>query len=216
MIHNVRNAGRCIKVRPSERLRVYFVSLARRVVSWKQAAGYSQSTGVSIGVTGVEDKSGRSVVAFNLAASLASLGHGNVLFVETEYSSSGFSRKVPRPGFGLSELLAGSQSPSACICNTTEENLFVVSSGRVRGKGAMKLPVEALESITPELCNSFSYIIFDLPVANEMTLCFPILDHLDGGIIVNTPNIHENQVQRVVKRIRDLNKPVIGLVLNKT
>jgi Mrp family chromosome partitioning ATPase len=216
MIHNVRNAGRRIAVRPSRTLQPHFVALGRRVVAWKQAAGYPDASGVTIGVTSLEDKSGRSVVAFNLAAALAGRRRGKVLLVETESRAAGFSRRIPRPGYGLAEMLQGSQSPGACVWATSEENLYVMSAGQVHQKNAGEMPVEALESVTSELCNNFQYIIFDLPLANHMTLCFPVLAYLDGAIIVNSPSIEENSMQRLVKRIREMNKSVIGLVLNKS
>ena len=216
MIQNVRETGKRLKVRTADRLRVHFLALGRRILSWQQSAGFRSDTGLSIGVTSSDKHAGRTVVAFNLAAALASLGNGPVLYVETQYSQTGFARKVPRPGNGLSEVLKGSQPVSACICNTNVSNLFVMSCGRIREQDAAELPVEALDSINPELGNTFDYIVYDLPVASDTDLCYPIAQRLDGVLIVNESNVNEARLQRILNRLRDLQTSVIGIVLNKT
>jgi len=215
MIHNVQETGRKLRVRPTERLRVHFLALARRIVSWHKSDDCSVDSGVVIGVTSADRKVGRTIVSFNLASALATVGTGPVLFVETQHSPAGFSRKVPRPGHGLREVLQGDENPSGCICHTNVNNLFVMSCGRVRDKDAIELPVEALESINAELGSTFEYIIYDLPAADDTNLSFPMIQHMDGVLIVNESNIQEGKILRVVRRIRDLNTKVIGLVLNK-
>lgn len=216
MIQNVRETGMRLKVRPAERLRVHFLALARRIQSWEQTSGLDDASGISVGVTSTEHRTGCTMVSFNTAAALASLSHEPVLFVETQYSTSGFAKKVPRPGYGLSEVLDGSQNPAACVCQTNVDNLFVMSCGRVSGHRAMELPIEALASINPELCNTFRYVVFDLPVAEETNVCYPIVQHLDGVLIVNQPSIDQSKIQRILKRVQGLDSTVIGLVLNKT
>lgn len=214
MIQNVRNTGRRLKVRFSERLRIHFLSLARRVAAWRQSSNFSES-GVVVGVTGVEASAGRSVVAFNLAASLANICGGDVLFVETEFGNRSVTRKMPRPGFGLSEVLTGDQSPANCICNTNIDRLFVMGCGRMKAREAVDLPIESLEAVAAELSNTFEYIIFDLPLADEMTHCFPLAESVDGILMVTSTDIQEERIQRSVRRFNDMSKPVIGLVLNK-
>ena len=216
MIQNVRNTGRRLKVRYSDRLRVHFLSLARRVSAWRQSTSFSDS-GAVIGVTSVEAKAGRSVVAFNLAASLANITSGDVLYIETQFGQPQVTRKMPRPAYGLSDVLLGEKTSADCIVQTNVERLFILGCGRIKARDAVELPVESLESLASELCDSFEYVIVDLPLADEMTHCFPMVQSVDGVLIVNSSgDIQEDRIQRSVRRFRDMAKPVIGLVLNKS
>lgn len=214
MIQHVRHTGRRLKVRASQRLRLHFLSLARRVAGWRQSSGLSG--GVVIGVTSVEPRAGTSVVAFNLAASLASICDGNVLFVETRFGKPGVSRKAPRPGFGLSEVIKGAEELEDCICQTNLDRLYVLGCGRESAADALRLPLESIASINHELCSTFDYVIYDLPLADEVSHCYPIARQLDGVLLVNTSiNIDQERILRAMRHLQELSTPVIGLVLNK-
>ncbi|MDG2014849.1 MAG: hypothetical protein P8J33_15180 [Pirellulaceae bacterium] len=203
-------------MRTNVRLQEHFYALGRRIMRWRQTAGMGGETGVSIGVTSMGAKSGPSSVAFNLAAAIADLGQKNVLFVEPLYHSMCLSRKVRRPSFGFSELLSSEQVSADCIRKTTLENLYLLPCGALPGKSALTLPVDALDSLLPEMAGDFDYIIFDLPTATESTLCFPIVERLDGVVFVEQPRLDQQTFAQAVKRMRALDCAVIGLVLNNT
>ncbi len=216
MIQSVQETGRKFRLRSSDRLRVHFLALARRITSWRrESMDLRSSDGVSIGITSLEEKVGRSVVALNLAAALASQGTTKVLLVETSFGSTSFGRKIPRPGHGLSDLVIGQQPLDGCICGSNIENLFVLPAGQVSATSALDLPFDSLTSVNSELNGSFDYVIYDLPVANETTLCFPIASQLDGILLVNLHSVQELAAQRVLKRFKQLGTEIIGMVLNK-
>lgn len=215
MIQNIENNGRQIRVRASERLRVHFLALARRLADWRRAR---ESSGcLALGVAPIESRVGSSTVAFNLAASLATISTGNVLLIECAFGKPNISRRTPRPGKGLAEVLQGTETPPNCIFPTSIEQLYFMGTGLVDLADAMQLPFEAIRTLNAEIGDSFDYVIYDLPTANEVTACYPIVQQLDASIIVAEANvIDEDRINRVSKRYEELQTPLIGMVLNKS
>ena len=215
MIQNVSNSN-CVKVKTNVRLQDHFYALARRILRWQELADAGNETGVSVGVTSTVAKSSAGTIALNVASALAAVGQKDVLFVETVYQPASLSRKVRRPSLGLSELLSNQKISADCIRKTTHENLYLLPCGAIRGRSPLTLPVEGLDSLLPELAGDFDFIVFDLPTATETTLCFPIVERLDGVVFVEPPTLDQAMFAHAVKRIRTLDCSVIGLVLNNT
>lgn len=215
MIRNVNKSNR-IKVKPHVRLQPYFVALARKLVAWRNDQGRMGDEGVAVGVTSSHHKSGCSTVALNLANALADLTGQPVLFVETEHRPNGLSRRLKRSDCGLEELLQGRESTSKCIYETNHENLFLLPPGKASGKAMSALPVEALDSLVPEILCNFSYLIADLPVATPESVTFPVLERMDGAVLVKSGQSMDLPLNRVVKSLKQSGTPIIGLVLNKT
>ncbi len=215
MIQNVSSSGRRIRVRASERLRVHFLALARRVAAWHRPG--ASNGGVAIGIAGVEARAGVSTVALNLAASLAGISRGNVLLVDCGFDRTGVSRRAPRPGHGLGEVLSGDQAPSSCIHETSIDRLFVMTSGRIEGRAAIGLPFENTRNLNSDLADNFDYLIYDLPVANDMTHCYPIAQYLDALLLVaDSTRINEEKINRAARRLEEMETALIGLALNKS
>jgi Mrp family chromosome partitioning ATPase len=214
MIQNIQHNGRPVHVHCSERLRVHFLALARRVAGWQRPDGIGGP--MSIGVAPVHSRAGASTVAFNLAASLAGITRGNVLYVETSFGQTGGRFRIPRPGYGLSEVLQDLQTPTSCIHPTSVERLYFLGTGRINARGAMELPFEVIENLNAELSNSFEYILYDLPAATDVTHCFPIARQLDAALlVVGAKSVEENRIRRAARRFEEIRTPLIGLVLNK-
>ncbi len=214
MIHNVQNNGRTVRVRASERLRVHFLSLARRVaVGNRPGRNLSSAT---IGVTSVQPGAGCSTVAFNLAAALAGICEGNVLFVECDFGNPNIGRRLPKPAIGLSEVLKGTEAPTACIHQTSIERMYFLGCGRSDIHQSLELPFNMLHNLNTDLADGFDFIVFDLPMANDGSSCFAIAPQLDGLLIVADANdVREDLLNSAAKRCDELGLPVIGVILNK-
>ncbi len=214
MIQYVQNGGRRIRIRASQRLRAHFLGLARRLLDWQRSEQLPGT--LSIGVLPAESRVGNSTVALNLAAALTSICSGNVLLVECNVGKPGLRRRLPRPGFGLAEVLKTTAAVGGCIHPTSLERLFFMGPGRVESSTAMELPFEAIASLNADVGESFDYLIYDLPVASEVSPCYPIVQHLDAAIIVAEANrIDQERIRRVTKRLEELQTPLLGMVLNK-
>lgn len=215
MIQNVNKSNR-IKVKLNARLQPYFVALARKLIAWENDRDRMDDGGIAVGVTSPQAKSGCSTVAMNLALALADLVGQPVLFIETEHRPNSLARRLKRSDCGLIELLHGQGTAAKCIYQTKHENLFLMPPGKASERDLAGLPVEALDSVLPEILGNFSYLIADLPVAKEASLAFPFMERMDGVILVNSAHSADLPLKRVVRSIKQFGTPIVGLVLNKT
>jgi Mrp family chromosome partitioning ATPase len=214
MIQNVPPHNRRIPLRASERLRLHFLSLARRVAAWRTRT--APATGNAIGIASLETRSGGSTVALNLAAALAGISRGNVLLVDSSFSKGGPTRRTARPGPGYAESLASGQAPANCIAGTTIERLFLMPCGQVNPRSAIELPFENTRNLNCELADSFEWVVYDLPVVSDMTHFYPLAQCLDGIVLVaDARRIPEEKIHRTARRLEELETPLIGLALNK-
>ena len=215
MIHDLSNNRKQLRLHASQRLRAHFRSLARRVIGWNQDQSRFGST--SIGVTALETRVGTSTVARNLAAAIAGTIEGNVLLVESNFQRPCVTRRVPRDVRGLADVLRGDESPEQCILSTTIERLFFLGSGRISPRAAVELPLESLSDLNTEFDGAFEFVIYDLPIASDESLCFPVAHKLDGVLIVAEPSrFSRDRVRTINRRFTEMNTPVLGIVLNKT
>lgn len=214
MIQNIQFSGRRIRLVASDRLRVHYLSLARRVAGLQRPGG--DDGGTATGVATVEPRSGASTVALNLAAALTAVMPGNVLLIDASFRQSGSRQRVPRSGIGLGEVLLGKQTPASCILETSIERLYLLPCGRVEPREIPGLPFENARNLHAELGDRFSWFVYDLPVATDVTHCFPLVQQLDAALLVVDGNkINEEKIHRAARRLEEGGTPLIGLVLNK-
>jgi capsular exopolysaccharide synthesis family protein len=214
-----RKRGRRRSISPSNSLRGYFFALARQVMQWADSEGrVNGGRPVSIGVTSLEHGVGSSTVSFNLACSLASLVRSKTLLIESDFGRPYISRRLGvSKSAGLSEMLLGVAEESETVFSTPINNVSVLGAGMKNDQESFELPYEELASILNESLNEFSYTVFDLPLASDLTACHSIAPHLDGVILTVDSNfIDQRRVARFKKRVESYGVPVIGIVLNKT
>lgn len=216
MIQNTQGNTRKFRVRASDRLRVHFLSLARRVAEWRRPQSSSHSGTLSIGVASPEPRCGCSTVAFNLAAGLAGIAGGNVLYVEANFGKPNIARRIPRPAHGLSEILLGNSTLQGALLETSIDRLWLLGPGRARIHEVSDLSFNVLDNLNADLSDDFDYVIYDLPVASDSTNCFAIAAHLDAVLIVADANdVREDLINTANRRFESVGASVIGIVLNK-
>lgn len=216
MIQNTQGNSRKLKVRASERLRMHFMSLARRILSWRRPQSSSHSGTLSVGVCSPAAGCGCSTVAFNLAAGLAGIVRGKVLYVEADFGKPNIGRRIPRPAVGLSEVLTGDATLQGALLETSIDRLWFLGPGRARVYETSDLSFNLLDNLNADLSEDFDYVIYDLPVASDSTSCFAVAAHLDAVLIVADANeLREDQISTVSRRLEDIGTSVIGIVLNK-
>ena len=197
---------------PSAKLRQHFVALARRVREWN---GDRRPT--KIGITSVKRRAGRSTVAFNLAAALTRIENAPTLLVESDFGRHHIARRLGiAGGSGLSDLMTGNAELADCVTDTPIERFSVMSSGRVSEQESLELPFERLQSILESDFQRFGCILFDLPIANDLTSCYSIVPHLDGVILTLDASVTERQqVEKAKQRLAACGTELIGAVLNR-
>ncbi len=206
--------ARRLGIAPSVELRRHFVALARRVKQW--SAPYGRP--VRIGVTSLDRRVGKSTVAFNLATALARIVGDQVLLVESDFGKHFISRRLGNAAApGLSEILSKGVEPESCILPTPIGDLSVLGSGRVSEQESVELPFDLLDSILAARFDRFGYLVFDLPVASELTSCYSLLPGIDAVmIVVEAGQIDGKRINRAKRRLTDCGVDLMGLVINRT
>jgi len=204
-------------IAPSSSLRRHFLSLARQTRHWAHETDKAAVRPCNVGITSIARGSGNSTVAYNLAVAMTSLSRSKVLLVESDFGRHFISRRLGNARkLGLSELLSGMAEPDEAISETPIANLDALGCGQVNEQIALELPFDELSSVINSCFTEYSYTIFDLPNANNLTACYSILPALDGVIL----NVEANQIdQKLITRFRKsmaaLKVPIIGMVINK-
>ena len=214
-----RKRSRHRSIVPSNSLRGHFVALARQVRRWAEASSeLSVSGSTAIGVTSLERGVGSSTVSFNLACSLASLCRTQALLVEADFGHSFVAKRLGHgKAFGLSELLAGEATEHETIFATPISDVSVIGCGKKIEHEALELPFDGLGPMLKETFAEYSYSVFDLPLASDLTACHSIIPHLDGVILtVDSNYIDQRRVARFKRQVEGYGVPVLGVVLNKS
>jgi len=202
----------------SSSLRRHFIALARQVKQWADARPESPTDrGIAIGVTALNKSAGKSTVSFNLACALTSLVRSRGLLIESDFGKYYVTRRL---GYsrapGLSEMLIGVADRHETVFPTSMTDLSVMGCGRKSDQEALELPFDRLGLMMSEKLSDFSFLIFDLPLADHLTACHSIVPELDGVILtVESSQIDQGQINRFRKQIENQGVEIVGVVLNK-
>ncbi|MEM9942209.1 MAG: CpsD/CapB family tyrosine-protein kinase, partial [Planctomycetota bacterium] len=200
-------------VAPSSSLRRHFYALARQVTRWADTLKPTGShRGPAIGVTSIQSGAGKSTVSYNLAVALKSIATPPILLVESDLGRHYITRKLGLARSpGLSELLLGEASIEETVFETPITNLSILGSGRKSDQEALDLPFENLGPIIEEHLDNFNYLVFDLPLASQLTTCQAIVPFLDGVILtVEANQIDRQQIKRVQQQFKSNGIEIIG------
>ena len=198
---------------PDSRLRQYFLALARRVQEWNRCARQP----AKIGVTSIQRQASRSIVSFNLAAALTRIETSSILMIESDFGRHPMTRHLSiagSPGFG--EVIIGTADPAQCIADTPIEQFSILPSGRVNEQESLELPFKRLPKLLESEFRRFGYLVFDLPVADDLTSCYSIVPQLDGIILVlESGALDRQQIEKAKQRIAACGTDLIGAVINR-
>ncbi|MEL7499608.1 MAG: hypothetical protein AAFN77_18540 [Planctomycetota bacterium] len=216
-----RRRGRRRTVVPSTSLRGHFFALARQIRQWadsRATQNQHERQSVVVGVTSLDHGAGTSTVSFNLTCALASLCRSSMLLVESDFGRHYITRRLGHAKApGLSEMLLGVATSEETIFSTPIADVSIMGCGTKSDQEALELPFDELDPLLRQTLAPYSYTVFDLPLASDLTACHSIAPYLDGIILTVDSNlIDQRRISRFKKQLETYGVEVIGIVLNKS
>lgn len=164
-------------------------------------------------VTSTTSGEGKSTIALNFAVILAQSG-SRVLIIDADLRKPVISRWLNvRPAYGLSDYLSGKDVD---IVNATSfENLCVIAAGSPTARPTDLLGSLRMRDFLETVSEQFDFVIVDGPpclgVADSMLLSTKV----DGSLlVVKASSTEKHVVAETVNRLRMVNAPLIGSILN--
>ena len=178
---------------------------------------FSGSDNKVIAITSCTPNDGKSVVSFNLAASLAETGK-KVLFIDADLRKSVLigRYKLNKQNQGFSHFLSGMASFDEVVCATNIERLHVVFSGPVPPNPAELLGNKYFKALIKQLRDVYDYVIIDTPPLGSVVDALIIAKECDCVALVVAANETSYKFARKIKdQIERNDIKFLGVILNK-
>lgn len=167
------------------------------------------------GITSYFSNSGKSLLIANLAISFAQLNK-RVLLIDCDLRNSAVHKafKMER-GFGLSELLAGTDNAvDKCLRKTEYRNLQVITAGGTPPNPTELLTSERMAKFVEFLKHHFDVIFIDLPPIGVVTDAAVLSDSLTGYMFVVRSGMDDRRNIAAALSVEQIKKKMIGFILN--
>ena len=165
-------------------------------------------------VTSANPGEGKTTVAGNLALALAQ-GESKVLLVDCDMRRPSVHKKFRISNtYGISDLLVGNKKMES-VAHKYNDNLTIVSSGKIPPNPAEMLGSKAMTAFLEEMKKHFDYIVLDTPPLQAVADAQVLSTKVDGSLIVVRAGVtKKDAVHNAVSIINKVNGNIIGTVLN--
>jgi Mrp family chromosome partitioning ATPase len=194
----------------------------------------STSVELALGITSANPGEGKTLVASNLAVSLAIANRRETVIVDLNVRNPQLHSIFGAPlGPGLVEAL---NEREIQVTHTAIRNLYVLTAGSPRSnplgveslmgtesrtksgavpKASIKLEhLAAFRDVIYSLKERFDFMIFDLPSILEHQFPILFMNHLDGlMVVVDAKKTKQADIDRLFQRLNQ--KQVLGFVFNR-
>jgi len=164
-------------------------------------------------ITSTTSGEGKSTIATNLALVMAQNG-SRVLIMETDLRRPNISRWLnieARPG--LTEYLSGKSKST--VKATQFDNVYCVPAGGTHTNPAELLGSKAMDDYLNSMNEHFDFIIIDGPPILGLADSMVLSSKVDGVLmVVKAASTEKDAVGETVKRLRTINAPLVGSILN--
>lgn len=170
-----------------------------------------------ISLTSCVPNEGKSMVAFNLAISMAESGK-KVLFVDADLRKSVLigRYKINKAIKGLTQFLSGVEALENVKYNTNVENLHMILSGPVPPNPAELLNNDKFNELIVKSKEDYDYVIIDTPPIGQVIDPAIVAQQTDGVIfLVSQANISYKYAQKQIEQLKKSGCRILGAVLNK-
>ena len=171
-----------------------------------------------ITVTSTVPNEGKSVLAINLAITLAENG-SRVLLIDADMRNPSIHRYLrvkDGHSHGLSTVLSGEAELSECVFFHPKYQFSFIVAGSVPPNPSELLDSDAMAKTVEALTGSFDYIVIDTPPAGMVTDALVLSRYVDGTVlVVQQAATHRNQVRAVKQSFDGVGAKILGVVLNR-
>lgn len=161
---------------------------------------------------------GKTTTSTNLALTFANAGY-KTLLIDADIRNSKMLGGVFRSSekiTGLTEYLSGNTDLSQGLCETDEENLFVITSGQASPNPTALVQSEKFEVMMDVLRRHYDYIIVDTPPIGMVIDSTLISKFCDASMLVVASNVVKRKmVQKSKTQLEQSSTPFLGVILNK-
>lgn len=170
----------------------------------------------SLVVSSVEPGDGKTIVAFNLAQTAASMGQ-RVLLIDANFLAPQLHTLMDVSNQrGLIDVLQQKQTVEQAIQKSSlDPNLSVLPAGSLQA-GATKLFASSeMQKLAQQLRSQFDLIIFDAPALNGLTDLNFLAAQTDGFLmVVGVNKTKRSAFNQAIKGLETYRLPVVGVVAN--
>jgi capsular exopolysaccharide synthesis family protein len=163
-------------------------------------------------VTSAVPREGKTVVAINLAATLARSSPA-VLLVDADLRHPRFPVLGIAPRPGLADYLAGRIEPTQAIFRVDPLGFYYLSAGFASANPSELIQKPALQEFIGQAAAAFDWVIFDSPSINLFADPRHLATLVDGVVLVVRENVTPKEAAE--KSLAALDKAfIVGLVFN--
>jgi capsular exopolysaccharide synthesis family protein len=170
-----------------------------------------------IAVTSSQPLEGKTTMACNLGMVLA-LGGARVLLVDADMRRPGLHTVVGVANeVGLSHLLVGQARVRDAVQKTSEQNLFVISAGRIPPNPSELLTSDRMNALIENLRSGpFDWVIIDTPPVLAVTDAVLVARSVGSVVfVIGSEMTRRMHAERAVETLSGGKPKSIGVVLNR-
>lgn len=167
-------------------------------------------------VTSSVPEEGKTTLSFNLACALGQVK--KVLLIDADLRRPKISKLVGRDARapGLADLVAGQAQISQCVFLQEQAGIHILPAGTVPPNPLELLSSKRFEDVVSKLKEAFDIVVIDSAPLQLVSDSLVLSQYASSVIYVVKADATPYQVaQNGLKRLRRVNAPVLGVVLNQ-
>ena len=159
---------------------------------------------------------GKTSVAINLATSLGQME--KVLLIDADMRKPSIAKafELSNKQPGLSNLVAGTSKLEECIHRADVNNIDLMTAGIIPPNPLDLLASKRFAKVLEILETKYDRIVIDTAPTQAVSDALVLAPHVGAMIyVVKADSTNYQQAKSGLKRLRDVNAPIIGVVLNQ-
>jgi len=170
----------------------------------------------TISVTSTVPSEGKSSTSISLACALSQMEKTLLIDADMRRPSIGKVLGLDRAKPGLSALVAGTADLSDCIQRYEEGDVDVMLAGLIPPNPLELLSSKRFAQALKVLEDKYDRIVIDLPPCQAVSDALAIAPLVGAMVyVVKADSTSATQVKAGLKRLRDINAPLVGVILNQ-